>query len=118
MQEKITFKVLPMLFVWAALLPAAPVAVRHTEGLVHGFLALSTMDGALLAHGDAIQISANNRVTNRLVFRFKDGSVRDETAVFSQRGNFRLLTYHLAQKGPAFEHPIEMSFNSAAGEVT
>ena len=32
-----------------------PVSVRHTEGIVHGFLALRTMDGALLANGDLIQ---------------------------------------------------------------
>jgi hypothetical protein len=118
MREEISSKALPMFLICAALRSAEPVTVRHTEGLVHGFLALSSMDGTLLAHGDAIQISANNRVTSRLVFRFKDGSLRDETAVYSQRGSFRLLTYHLTQKNPAFEHPVDMSFNSTSGEVT
>src|SRR5713101_6970206 len=97
-----------------AALPAAPVAVRHTEGLIHGFLVLSTMDGSRLAQGDLIQFSANNRVTNQLVFKFKDGSVRDETVVFSQRGTFKLLTYHLMQKGPAFQPDTEVSFNSSS----
>lgn len=96
----------------------APVTVRHTEGLVHGFLVLSAMDGTPLAQGDLVQIAANARVTNHLVFRFKDGSIRDETAVFSQRGAFRLLTYHLIQKGRSFEQPIDMSFDSASGQVT
>src|ERR1700674_1681618 len=118
MREKI-----PRILICAALLqpgalPGAPVAVRQTEGLVHGFLVLSTMDGNPRAQGDLIQVSVNDRVTNRLVFRFKDGSVRDETAVFSQHGSFRLLTYHLAQKGPTFQQPMELSFDSSSGAVT
>jgi hypothetical protein len=97
---------------------AAPVAVRHTEGLVHGFLVLRTLAGDTLADGDLIQIARGYRVTNRLVFRFKDGSVHDETAVFSQRGNFRLLSDHLVQKGPAFQHPMQVSIDGSTGQVT
>jgi hypothetical protein len=69
-----------------------PVAVRHAEGLVHGFLVLRTVAGETLADGDLIQVARSDQVTSRLVFRFKDGSVHDETAVFSQRRNFRLLS--------------------------
>ena len=97
---------------------AAPVAVRHTEGLVHGFLVLRTLSGDTLADGDLIQIARGYRVTSRLVFRFKDGSVHDETAVFSQRGNFRLLSDHLVQKGPAFQHTMEVSIDGPTGQVT
>jgi hypothetical protein len=96
----------------------APVGVLHTEGLVRGFLVLSTLDGKPLAEGDSIQVAVNDRVTSHLVFRFKDGSVHDETAVFTQRGSFRLQTYHLVQKGPAFQQRVELSFNSPSGEVT
>src|SRR2546427_6100059 len=99
-------------------LPAAPVAVRHTEGLVHGFLVLRTLEGAILADGDLIQVARGDRVTSRLVFRFKDGSVHDETAVFSQRRSFRLLSDHLVQKGPAFRHPMEVSIDNSTGQVT
>jgi hypothetical protein len=82
MFENIRSKPLAIMLTCAALLqpatvPAAPVAVRHTEGLVHGFLLLSTMEGNPLAHGDLIQVSRGDRVTNHLVFRFKDGSVRE-----------------------------------------
>jgi len=122
MRENIRFKQFSKILICVALLqpgtlPAAPVAVRHTEGLVHGFLVLSAMDGTPLAQGDLIQVFASDRVTNHLVFRFKDGSVRDETAIFSQRGSFRLLTYHLVQKGPAFGPRTELSFDSSSGEV-
>src|SRR4051812_47462052 len=59
------------------------VAVRHTEGLVHGFLALRTLDGSPIADGDLLQTARGTRVTSRLVFHFKDGSLHDETAVYS-----------------------------------
>ena len=97
---------------------AAPVAVRHTEGLVHGFLVLRTLSGDTLADGVLIQIARGYRVTGRLVFRFKDGSVHDETAVFSQRGNFRLLSDHLIQKGPAFQHVMEVLIHGPTGQIT
>jgi hypothetical protein len=97
---------------------AAPVAVRHTEGLVHGFLVLRTLAGETLADGDLTQIARGDRVTSQLVFHFKDGSVHDETAVFSQRRNFRLLNDHLVQKGPAFPHPMEVSIDGSTGQVT
>ena len=96
----------------------AQVAVRHTEGVVHGFLVLRTLKGEPLADGDLSQVARGDRVTSQLVFHFKDGSVHDETAVFSQRGNFRLLNYHLVQKGRAFQHPIEVSIDGSTGQVT
>jgi hypothetical protein len=102
---------------FANLLTADQVAVRHKEGLVHGFLVLHTVEGKLLADGDLIQNAQDERVTSRLVFRFKDGSLHDETAVFSQRGRFRLLHYHLVQKGPAFEHPMEVTIDASNGEA-
>ncbi len=95
-------------------LHAAPVAVRHVEGLIHGFLSLSTTDGKPLAHGDLTQLLRDGRVTTRLLFRFKDGSVHDETVIFSQRGNFHLLSYHLIQKGPVFQTPMDFSMDGSS----
>jgi hypothetical protein len=94
-----------------------PVAVRYPEGLVHGFLSLRTLDGKKLADGELIQFSKRGRVTSRLVFRFTDGSLHDETVVFSQRGRFRMLRDHLVQKGPAFRHPLEAEIDGTRGEV-
>src|SRR5579862_6044226 len=86
----------------------SPVRVRYPEGTVHGFLVLRSLEGrAALADGDLIQTVQGDKVTSRLVFHFKDGSVQDETVVFTQKGTFRLLTDHMLQKGPAFEQPIE-----------
>jgi hypothetical protein len=101
-----------------ASMSAAPVAVRYREGLLHGFLVLSTLDGTQIAEGDLTQVPHGNRITSRLTFRFKDGSRSEETAVFSQRSYFRLVSYHLVQKGPAFPHATEVTIAPSTGQVT
>ncbi len=95
-----------------------PVEVRYPEGLVHGFLDLRTLDGTTIASGDLIQVPRGSEVTTRLTFRFKDGSLHDETAVFSQRREFRLIRDRLVQKGPSFPRAIDMSIDAASGLVT
>jgi hypothetical protein len=85
---------------------------------MHGFLALRTLDGRRLADGEMTQIAEGDRVTSRLIFRFKDGSVYDDTTIFSQRGAFRLLTDHLVQRGPSFKQPMETSVEASSGQVT
>jgi hypothetical protein len=97
---------------------ADQVPVRHLEGRLHGFLVLRDLEDKLLASGSLIQSAKGNRVTSELGFRFKDGSVHQETAVFSQRRTFQLLTYRLVQKGPAFKRAIDMSLNVSTGQVT
>ncbi len=94
------------------------VAVRHTEGLVHGFLVLRNVEGEVLAHGDLIQLAHGNRVTAHLVFHFKDGSLYEETTIYSQLRNFRLLREHLVLKGPSFPHPEDVSIDAGSGQVT
>jgi len=98
-------------------LRAEPISVRHPEGIVHGFLTLRTLDGKLVANGDLIQNAHGDRVTSRLVFRFIDGSLRDETAIYSQRGAFHLLQDHLIQKGPSFPQELDMTLDTASGKV-
>lgn len=98
--------------------PAEPILVLHVEGTVHGFLVLRTPDGQRLAVGDLIQTVRGDRVTSRLTFHFRDGSIDDETAVFSQRHNFQLITDHHLQKGPSFPHPIDTSIDVHSEQVT
>ncbi len=102
----------------ASLLSADPVPVRHLEGRIHGFLVLRDLDDKILASGVSTQLADGNRVTNELSFHFKDGSTHEETAVFSQRHNFQLLTYHLVQKGPAFKDETDLSLNTSTGQVS
>ena len=97
---------------------AEPVAVHHIEGTLRGFLALRSADGKLLAVGDLIQTVRGNRVTDRLTFHFADGSLDDETTVFSQSGTFRLITDRHIQKGSFFPHPMDMLIDARSGQVT
>lgn len=98
--------------------PDEPIPVRHVEGTVHGFLALRSEEGRVLAEGDLSQVVRGEKVTSRVLFRFKDGSVDDETTVFSQGGTFQLITNHHIQKGPSFPHPVDLSIDARSGQVT
>jgi hypothetical protein len=97
---------------------ASQVTVRYKEGLLHGFLVLSTLEGDPLADGDLLQTAHGDRVTSRLVYRFKDGSQEDETTIFSQRREFRLISYHLVEKGPAFQRALDLAIIASTGQVT
>jgi hypothetical protein len=97
---------------------AEPLKVLHTEGLLHGFLVLRSLDGEALADGEFTQWARGDRVTIRLVFRFKDTSFYEENVSFSQRRVFHLLSYHLTQKGPAFKPPMEFSLDGTTGQAT
>lgn len=97
-------------------LAAEPVKVRFREGLVHGFLALRTLDGKTIADGDLYQTPRGNTVTSRLTFRFRDGSFQEETAVFTQGREFRLVSDRLVQKGPSFPRALDMTVE-AGGRV-
>jgi hypothetical protein len=97
---------------------AAEVVVRHAEGVTHAFLLVSTLKKKTVGVGDLIQFTHGDQVTIELSLHFKDGSVHDETAVYSQRGVFRLLSDHLVQKGPTFPHPMDVSVEMKTGKVT
>jgi hypothetical protein len=99
-------------------LPADPVPVRHPQGSSHGFLALKTVEGTRIATGDATQIVHGDRVTSRVIFRFRDGSVDEDTTVFSQRGVFRLISDHHIQRGPSFPRSMDVLINASTGQIT
>ncbi len=107
----------------AALLPpsiveADQVPVRHKEGLMHGFLALRTLEGKKMADGEMTQVAQEDRLTVRMVFRFNDGSIYEDTTVFTQKGSFRLLSDHLVEKGRVFKQPMETWIDASTGKVT
>ena len=93
----------------AGAVAAEPVTVRFTEGVTHGFLVLRTPDGGLIAAGDLAQVARRGGVETRTVFRFKDGSLWDETVVFTQERVFTLQSYRLRQTGAVFPEDSEVS---------
>ena len=110
--------VMAVMLTQSDMLLAAPVSVRYTEGTTHGFLVLRNQQGKELAEGELTQIVKGHRLISDLIFHFKDGSIDDETTVYSQHGAFRLLRDHHVQKGPSFPHPIDLSIDASTGQVT
>jgi hypothetical protein len=96
---------------------AEPVHVKYVEGSLHAFMILRTEAGKAVAVGDTEQTVQGSRVTTHLKFRFDDGSIHEETTVFSQRGVFRVLSDHLIESGPAFKDPIEVWVDCPSGQV-
>lgn len=93
--------ILPTLL-WTHPDEAAPVPVRFVEGAVHGFLTLSEMNGNVIAAADLRQVSTAKGIEARTIFHFKDGSLSDETVVYTEQNVFSMQSYHAMQRGPAF----------------
>lgn len=97
---------------------ADPMPVLHLQGTIHGFVEMRAGDGNIVASGDIVQVSHGERVTIETLFHFKDGSIDDETTVFSQRHTFQLITDRHIQKGPSFPHPMDVTIDARSGQVT
>ncbi len=108
---------------WALLLPAAlhaqsqapvrgPVTVRYSEGTVRGFLELRDDRDSLLAYGDVVQVPGDSAIESRLVLRFLDQSVFEETTTFTQHQVFRMVSYQLRQTGPRFPADLEATLRA------
>jgi hypothetical protein len=113
-------KTISLFVVIAALLcscsvEAAPIRVRLIEGNFRGFLVLRSLDGAAIAYGEAIQKPTGSLVECRTILRFKDGSLYDESATFSQKIVLRLERYRLVQHGSSFP-TLEVSFDRKSGQ--
>jgi hypothetical protein len=97
---------------------AEPIAVRQTQGLTHGFLIVRAEDGRVIARGELSQVAHGERVTAHLTYRFRDGSIDEDTAIFTQRGTFQLVSDHHIQKGPYFPRATDYLIDVASGNVT
>ena len=68
--------------------------------------------------GTEINTVEGNRVRSQTTFRFQDGSIDDEVAVFTQERVFQLVSDHHIQKGPSFPEPMDLSINVPAKSVS
>jgi hypothetical protein len=94
------------------------VKVRARDGSARGFLVLRSETGAILASGEFSQVPQGDRIKARTVFHFKDGSLYEETTVYSQNSTFRLVSDRLVQKGRAFPEPFEMTIDARSQTVS
>jgi hypothetical protein len=110
--------VLSLLAIVPSVCAADPVPARLKQGTGHIFLLLLGEDGKTLAAGESIQTVKGFTVTTHTTFHFRDGSLDEETTVFEQRVNLRLLSDDHLQRGPAYPHPMEIRIEAAQGRVT
>jgi len=102
-------------WLWAAGVAAEPQRVRLPEGNAHGFLMVRTLVGEVIAYGELVQKPTRGLITSRLFLHFTDGSLYDETVVFSQKNVFRLERYRLVQRGPSFPKAT-IAFDRTSGQ--
>jgi hypothetical protein len=107
-----------ILFGWMPRAQADAMPVRYVQGSFHGFLELRSEGGNVVASGDSLQFVRGDRITAETIFRFKDGSVDDETTVYTQHRTFHLISDRHVQKGPSFPHPMDVLIDAASGNVT
>jgi hypothetical protein len=96
---------------------AAPIAVRFSEGVTHGYLLVRSLAGKTIGQGELTQVvTEGGLVESRMVIHFKDGSLHDEQVTFSQQRVFTLLRYHLVQRGPSFPDQTDVSIDRGTAE--
>jgi hypothetical protein len=66
--------------------------------------------------GKTVAGFSKSRVSAKLVFLFKDGSIHEEKTVFSQRGTFRLLISDQAFMRRASDPAWRLRYRLAQGE--
>ncbi len=110
----------PAVLACAALLPAGsiaqqpqPVPVHHVQGTTHAFLVLRAENSTILGYGELLQIVHGDRVNSHLTYHFRDGSLDDDTAVFSQGTAYHLISDHHIQPGSFSKIPTSLSSKAA-----
>src|SRR5262245_47314988 len=110
----VTVVILVSISAWPRSTAAAPVAVRFMEGVFHGFLILRTDDGVPIAFGYLRQVGSAGTIKSHMSFRFKDGSLLDETTTYSADRVFTMQKYHLLQRGPTFGEDLDATLDRSS----
>jgi len=85
---------------------------------MHGFVLVKSSDGKIVGVGETVQVAERGRLRARLTLHFRDGSIDEESTVFSEDGVLRLITDRHVQKGPSFPTPLNMAIDVPASQVT
>ena len=109
--------VLTSLFLASGRSVAEQIKVKYPQGVLHGFVVVRTEEGKKIGVGDFQQTVSGTRVTAKMALKLEDGSVFEDTAVFSQRVAFRLISDHFLEKGPAYKDPMEVWINCQTNQV-
>jgi hypothetical protein len=82
--------------------------LRYRTASEHGFVILRDAAGAILASGELTQVPTRQRIRIHVVFHFRDGSIDDETTLYSQGETIRLISDRHIQRGKSFPHPSDV----------
>lgn len=97
---------------------AEQIPVRHIQRPMHRFMVARSESGKIIARGEFTQVVQGDAVTMRMIYRFGDGSIDDETTTYTQHGTFRLVRNHHIEKGPFFVKPVDFAVDAATGIAT
>jgi hypothetical protein len=93
--------------------------LRFRTASEHGFVVLRDPAGAIIASGEATQVPSKHRITLRVVFHFRDGSIDDETTLYSQgEETLRLISDRHIQRGKSFPHPCDVMIDVTNQQVS
>jgi hypothetical protein len=92
--------------------------LRYKVGFEHGFIILRDPAGALIASGEITQVAHKHQITARVVFHFSDGSIDDETTVYSQAETIRLISDRHIQRGKSFPDPCDVMIDVPRQQVS
>ncbi len=92
--------------------------LRYRTGSEHGFVILRDAAGAILASGELTQVAAKGRITLHVVLHFRDGSIDDETTLYSQGKTIRLISDRHIQSGKSFPHPCDVMIDVPSQQVS
>jgi hypothetical protein len=98
--------------------PAERISVRHIQLPMHRFMVARSEAGKVIATGEFTQVVQGDEVTMRMIYRFSDGSIDDETTTYRQQGTFQLARNHHIEKGPFFAKPVDFAVDAATGIAT
>jgi hypothetical protein len=92
--------------------------LRYRTASEHGFVILRDAAGAILASGELTQVPTRQRIRIHVVFHFRDGSIDDETTLYSQGETIRLISDRHIQRGKSFPHPYDAMIDVPGQQVS
>jgi hypothetical protein len=92
--------------------------LRYRTASEHGFVILRDAAGAILASGEVTQVPSKHRIALHVVFHFRDGSIDDETTLYSQGETIRLISDRHIQRGKSFPHPCDVMIDVPGQQVS
>ena len=84
---------------------------------MHAMLLIYDENGKVVGVADDINVARGKTWKSTVTMHFRDGSVDQETTVYTQNADLHLISDHHVQKGPSFPQGMDMTVDAASGNV-